>query len=251
MLPPSEGKATTARSGRPADPAAWSFPELATTRGRVAAAAATAAGQDDALAIFGVSEVLREDVLANLDLATAPARRAGHLYTGVLFDALGYTDLDPAARRRAHRWVLVFSALHGVVRLTDRIPAYRLSIGTTLPGLGALDRMWREVLSPVLTEAAGSGLIVDARSAAYAAMWRPGPELANQWVRIAVPGASHMAKHTRGLVIRHLLQAAVAPRTPPALAAAVEESFAVTLDRPRGMERPWVLSVNSARAATA
>ncbi|WP_392545349.1 YaaA family protein [Oryzobacter telluris] len=244
LLPPSESKSNR-RRGKPADPATWSFPELGPTRERVAAALATASGAPDALDVLGVTEGLRDEVARNLALATAPSTPAAEVYTGVLYDALDLASLDTAARRRANRWLVVVSALHGAVRPTDRITAYRLSMAVTLPGVGALAGAWRPVLDTVLPEAVGRGVVVDCRSAAYAAAWRPGKDLAHRWVQVRVPGASHMAKHTRGLVARHLCVAGVAPRSVPALADVVAGAFAVELHAPEKPGAPWVLDVTA------
>ena len=137
LLPPSESKANR-RRGRPADPSTWSFPELGPTRARVAAALAEVSRSPEAATLLGVSPGLLDEVARNLVLDTAPATPAAEVYTGVLYDALGLGTLDTAARRRANRWLVVISALHGAVRPGDRITAYRLSMGSTLPGLGPL-----------------------------------------------------------------------------------------------------------------
>ena len=50
----------------------------------------------------------------------------------------------------------------------DRIPAYRLSAGSALPGLPTLRSLWKPALSPVL--AAIDDLVVDLRSGSYAAL---------------------------------------------------------------------------------
>ncbi len=42
--------------------------------------------------------------------------------------------------------VLIATALWGFVRSGDRIPAYRLSIGATLPRIPNLAALWREPL---------------------------------------------------------------------------------------------------------
>src|SRR5215217_3745382 len=141
LLPPSEGKTPPPRRGRPADLASLAFPEL------------TAA---------------REAVLDALDpgLRTAPAARASQIYTGVLFQHLALPELPLRARRR----VLIASALWGVVAPDDRIPAYKLPIGDRLPGFPALAGYWRPRLADVLPD---SGLVLDLRSAAYAAAWTP------------------------------------------------------------------------------
>ena len=112
--------------------------------------------------------------------------------------------------------MLVASALWGVVRLTDRIPAYRLSIGARLPRLPALPAFWRAPLRGALPP---TGLVVDLRSQAYAAAWRPeGGTLLG--VRVFTERAgrrtvvSHMAKAARGDVARALVQAAPRPAIP-------------------------------------
>ena len=245
LLPPSESKANR-RRGRPADAATWSFPALAPTRERVAAALVETSRSPDAAALLGVSDGLLDEVARNLVLSTAPATPAAEVYTGVLYDALDLASLDPAARRRANRWLVVVSALHGAVRPGDRITAYRLSMGATLPGLGPLAQVWRPALEGVLPAVAGRGVVVDCRSAAYAAAWRPGADLAVRWVQVRVPGASHLAKHTRGLVARHLCEAGVTARSVPALADVVAGAFPTVLHEPTRPGAPWVLDVGDA-----
>ena len=245
LLPPSESKANR-RRGRPADPSSWSFPALAPTRQRVAAALVDASRSPDAASLLGVSPGLLDEVARNLVLGSAPATPVAEVYTGVLYDALGLASLDTAARRRANRWLVVVSALHGAVRPADRITAYRLSMGATLPALGPLAQVWRPALDAVLPDAVGRGVVVDCRSAAYAAAWRPGRDLARRWVQVRVPGASHMAKHTRGLVARHLCQVGLDARSVPALAEVVAASFRVDLHEPAHDRAPWVIDVVTA-----
>jgi len=242
LLPPSESK-TGRRRGRPVDPDALSFPELAETRRRVAVALRQVSLSPEAPALLGVSPNLLDDIARNLVLDSAPATPAAEVYTGVLYDALDLAGLDPGARRRAARRLLVVSALYGAVRPTDRIAPYRLAMGVSLPGLGPLATLWRPVLADALPAAAGSGVVVDCRSAAYAAAWPAPRSLAQRWVQVRVPGASHFAKHTRGLVARRLCLEPSAPRSVPDVAAVLGRSFAVVLHEPAGAGRPWVLDV--------
>jgi len=242
LLPPSESKANR-RRGRPADPSTWSFPELAETRALVAAHLRKVSDSPTATADLGVSPGLADEVARNLVLESAPATPAGEVYTGVLYDALDLASMDPAARRRANAWLVVVSALHGAVRPKDRITAYRLSMDVNLPGLGPVASAWRPVLDDVLAPAAGREVVVDCRSSTYAVAWTPVGELADRWVQVRVPGASHMAKHTRGLVARHLCVAGQRARTPERLAAVVGEAFDVELTPPARRGRPWVLDV--------
>jgi uncharacterized protein len=141
-------------------------------------------------------------------LRTAPAIPAAELYTGVLFTALGLADLP---------WddVLISSAMWGVVRPGDRIPAYRLDMSAKPPGIGALAAYWREPLRTALPD---RGLVLDLRSGSYAAAWRPrrATHLAVRGFTEASDGRrtviTHMAKRVRGEVARLVLLAGGAGR---------------------------------------
>lgn len=243
VLPPSESKSNR-RRGKPVDPSTWSFPELTHTRTTVAAHLQLASQSPTATADLGVSPGLAAEVARNLALDTAPATPAAEVYTGVLYDALDLNSMDASARRRANQWVIIVSALHGAVRLKDRITAYRLSMDVNLAGLGPVAAAWRPVLDDVLAPAAGREVVVDCRSSTYAAAWTPTGDVANRWVQIRVPGASHMAKHTRGLVARHLCVSGQRARTPEKLAAIVGEAFDVELTPPARRGKPAILDVS-------
>lgn len=244
LLPPSESKSLRAR-GKPADPQRVSFPELAPTRAEVATTLARISAHPDAPALLGVSANLRADVAHNTRLDSAPAVPVADLYAGVLYEAFGLRSMDLTARRRANRWIVVVSALYGALRLTDKIPPYRLSMGANLGELGPLAALWRGPLAAVLPTAAGRGVIVDCRSSPYTAAWVPQGDLAARWVQIRVPGATHLAKHTRGLVARHLCEAGPDARTVTALNKVVAQRFDTTLTRPLRPGKPWLLDVTS------
>lgn len=244
LLPPSESKTGRSR-GKPLDLDALSFASLRRQRESVLAALDAVSRREDAHAVLGVSPNLVEEVARNTRLETAPAPPAADVYSGVLYDALDLGDLTTGQRRRANRWLVVVSALFGAVRPTDRIPPYRLSMAVNLPGVGPLASHWKAALDAELTPAAGTGLVVDCRSSTYTAAWTPHDALAARWVQIRVPGATHMAKHTRGLVTRHLLGVEREPRTPTGLAAALEPRFEVALTPPARPGQPWVLDTTA------
>lgn len=248
LVPPSEGKAV-GRRGRALDLDRLSFPELAPTRTSVIDALVAASLRVDALAVLGVPKGAKSQVDGNVDLWTAPTLAASALYTGVLYDALDLSTLDGAARRRANRRLVVVSALFGALRPSDRVPSYRLSMDVDLPGVGKLASVWRDGLDEALPTIAGRGLVVDLRSSTYVAAWRPTGSLAERTVAVHVVReengvrsvVSHMAKHTRGLVARHLLQTGIDPKTPEALAEFLAVDHRVELDdardgRPRRLE---------------
>ena len=227
LLPPSEGK-TAPRRGKPLDPGALAFPELGAARGRVLEALVDLCRSDreTAARALGLGPSQHDLVERNALLAQAPTARADAVYSGVLYDALAAATLGPAARRRAATRVAVTSSLFGLVRPTDRIPAYRLSGDATLPGLGPVAGVWRAALGPAVEQAVGSGLLVDLRSSTYAAFWRPpatlAPQVATVRVLHEVDGVrkvvSHFNKATKGRIVRALLEDGRAPRTPGALA---------------------------------
>ncbi|MFE0737954.1 peroxide stress protein YaaA [Streptomyces sp. NPDC058855] len=230
LLPPSEGKASSG-TGAPLKPESLSLPGLAEARTAVLdeLVELCAADEEKAREVLGLSEGLRGEVAKNAELRTAGARPAGEIYTGVLYDALGLATLGAAARERAERSLLVFSGLWGAVRVTDRIPSYRCSMGVKLPGLGALGAHWRGAMASVLPEAAGDGLVLDLRSAAYATAWKPKGEVAARTATVRVLHAptrkvvSHFNKATKGRIVRSLLEAGAEPGSPAELAGALRE----------------------------
>lgn len=244
LLPPSEGKLPPRRGGR-LDLDSLSFPELTPLRESVVETVARLSGEPDAATLLEVNPNLVDDLERNTRLLTAPTATASRVYSGVLYQALDLDSLDAASKRRAGRWVVVVSALFGALRLGDRIPAYRVNICSTLPGIGHLSHEWRREVSGALEAAVKPReLVVDCRSSTYAAVWRPTGASAERWVHVTVPGASHMAKHTRGLVVRELVQAE-APRTPQALAERLSERFEVELTAPARPGRPWTLAATA------
>ncbi|TWP36325.1 YaaA family protein [Leekyejoonella antrihumi] len=244
LLPPSETKSGRTR-GRRLDLDSLQWPELTPVRAAVMTALARASARPDAASTLGVSPNLTAEIARNVALETAPAVPVSQLYTGVLYDALGLATLDAAAKRRAARWIVVQSALFGALHLHDKVPPYRLSMAVNLPGLGPLAGVWRAPLASVMAAEAGDGVIVDCRSSTYAAAWTPSGKLADRWVLVKVPGATHMAKHTRGLVTRHLAEHGSRARTPAHLEAEVSAGFQTSLAAPVRTGQPWVLNVQA------
>jgi uncharacterized protein len=223
LLPPSEGKSAPPK-GRPVDLEALAYAAALTeSRQKLLGALAGLAGLPLARAVsmLAVSKGQASEVAVDAGLSSAPAARAAEIYPGVLYDHLGLPDLP----RRAHGRVLIASALWGVVRPGDRIPYYRLSAKAKLPGIGGLAAFWRPALAAALPDKEGA-LVVDMRSGAYAAAWKPRHSTllavrAFSETRGKRKPVSHMAKAVRGEVARVLLEAKAAPRTPEAAAQLV------------------------------
>jgi cytoplasmic iron level regulating protein YaaA (DUF328/UPF0246 family) len=236
LLPPSETK-TQAVRGNPLDLVTLSFPALTAHRATVldALIRLSRGPAEQALKALKLSAGQVDELARNAALLEAPATRVDRLYTGVLYDNLSLATLSTAGKRRAGRQLVVASALFGALRLTDRVPAYRLSAGVNLPGVGPVTTTWQAPLAEALPDAAGRGLVLDLRSSGYAAMWQPDRDLAERTVTMRVlhervPGdpssrqvVSHFNKATKGRFVRHLLETGDDPRTAEDLLEVITE----------------------------
>lgn len=257
LLPPSEGKAAPLR-GKPLDLAALGFPSLHEARASVLSdlvdlcSTGQDQGQDPLLVVrdgdvelaakvLGIGGTQLALVHANATLTTASTARADRVYTGVLYDALGFATLGTAAKRRASTRVAITSSLFGLVRPGDPIAAYRLSGDVTLPGVGPVAAVWRQHLGPAVLEALGNGLLVDLRSTMYAGFWRPPAEMAHRVATVRVlhehngtlKVVSHFNKATKGRIVRALLEDGGNPSTPARLAALLRDlGWAVEVGEP-------------------
>jgi uncharacterized protein len=107
---------------------------------------------------------------APVDLSALTAPQLTSVRTEIAEALVKLADDVPSRsqRARAEQRLAVGSALFGLVRGTDRIPTYRLSAGSALPGLPTLRSLWKPALSPVLSGI--DDLVVDLRSGSYAAL---------------------------------------------------------------------------------
>ena len=209
LLPPSETKAAggTGASLTTASPGSLlGFPGLAVARSRALAALdrLVAAGQD-------VSTPAKARAAAdNAAVRTSPTMPAIERYTGVLYDALGAADLEPAARQWVDAHVVIHSALLGFVRASDPIPAYKVSEHTRLPGERMRD-LWSQAGSVI------EGFALDLRSKAYAQL---APVAGAVPVEIVSPegkALNHWNKAGKGALVRSLAVAGAEAETADAL----------------------------------
>lgn len=210
LVPPSEGK-TPPSDGAPVDLGQLAFPGLQPIRERVVEALEELSygDQDQALRQLKLGPRSRSELVYNQTLRVAPAAPASEVYSGVLFDRLGLDTLSDGARERADQHLLIASALWGVVRPSDRIPAYRHPATARLPGLPTTKQIWRDALDGVLP---ADRLVVDMRSTPYREMWRSPSDAVAMVVNVVRESGrrrivvSHDAKATRGEIARALLE---------------------------------------------
>jgi cytoplasmic iron level regulating protein YaaA (DUF328/UPF0246 family) len=233
LLPPSETK-SPGGSGAPLDLDALSSPALTPVRAQLVDALVALAGDPpSAQAALGLSAQQDGEIARNAALRTAPTARALERYTGVLYDALDVRSLTKAGRARAAARLAVGSALFGLVRDGDRIPAYRLSAGSQLPGLPTLRALWKPALGPVLARV--DDLVVDLRSGSYAAL-APVPGAVSVTVLSERPDGSravvsHFNKAHKGRLARFLATTTAEPPDVGRLRALLRRNgFAVESD---------------------
>jgi cytoplasmic iron level regulating protein YaaA (DUF328/UPF0246 family) len=175
LLPPSETK-RVGGDGPPLRMEALSSPELGPLRDALVDQLIELADDHSACRrALGISASQHAEIARNAALRSAATMPAISLYTGVLYDALDIGSLRGASAVRARARLAVGSALFGLLRADDPVPAYRLSATSRLPGQPTLAARWRPVLEPVLAQIASRDLVVDLRSGSYAALgWLPG-----------------------------------------------------------------------------
>jgi hypothetical protein len=213
LLPPSETKRDGGDATRPLSLDALSFPQLAKPRQRALSAFRRLARNRGAGMALRLGPTQAHELARNRLVESGPTMPAIERFDGVLYEGLDIATLTPSARAFAHDRVAVSSALFGLVSADDPIPAYRLSPDSRLPGT-PLKPLWSGPIAAVL--AGYSGMILDLRSEAYAAMG-PAPRRAESWyLRVVSEGddgrqraLNHFNKKSKGEFTRALLLAGI------------------------------------------
>ena len=168
---------------------------------------------------------------------TSKPTSAMSVYTGVLYQALDWPSLSPAAKKRGEAVLAIISAKYGVVTPSTKIESYKEKINN-------------KAMAPQVAAALDQikvPLIVDCRSTTYKTVWKSPVDITVE-IRVStvVDGVrtviTHMSKKTRGEIARWLLQSRSIPKTPEDLYAIVSEKYPCALTPSDGVE-PWILEV--------
>lgn len=221
LLPPSETK-QVGGDGPPLRLEQLSHPGLTPLRSALVGELVDLAADPGACrSALGVSRSQDAEIERNAALHTAPTLPAIRRYTGVLYDALDIDSLRGAEATRARERLTIGSALFGLLRADDQVPAYRLSAGSKLPGKPTLASRWRPLLEPMLAELAAEHLIVDLRSGAYVALGRPPSAIRVDVLAEHADGRRTVVTHFNKAHKGRLARALAATRAEPDSAAAV------------------------------
>jgi len=227
VLPPSETKRDGGSEGSRLVLESLGFAALTPQRSSAISALVTLSQSEDlSIAALKLGKTQVFEVHRNRALRDSAVMPAIDRYTGVIYDALDAATLSTDARAFAARHLAIGSALFGLLRASDEIPAYRLSHDSRLPGI-ALGRLWRQGVTAELQQR--EGLILDLRSEAYAHLGRA-PK-GSWYLRVLTEGAdgrrtalSHFNKHAKGDFTRRVLQAGVVHTDAASLIAWAHES---------------------------
>jgi len=197
LLPPSEGKSSPERGRKLNLKTLFGSPDL--------------------------TDIRRKLLESHREIDETVCRPAHDIYSGVLYQALGWESLSTTAKQRGSQSILIISALMGAVRIDDIIPTYKLKITTSI---------WKKPLTHLL-ESLDSDLIIDCRSSTYSGVWTPAHHKTVAIRVFQVKGGkktviTHMSKKYRGELVRHLLQNS-APQTAQELHAIAREKFTCDL----------------------
>ncbi|MDQ1552902.1 MAG: uncharacterized protein QOD50_2324 [Actinomycetota bacterium] len=209
LLPPSETKRDGGAEGTALDLSALSFPALTAQRKRALSAlrgiSRSVAASTTAL---GLGPTQRFEVDRNRAVSVSPTMPAIERYTGVLYDAIDVATLGEMERAFLSDHIVIHSALFGLIRADDPVPAYRFSHDTRLPG-ASLAKLWRDANRDVL--ATESGLVLDLRSESYVHLGPAGD--GSYFVRVVTEDGAgtkralnHFNKHGKGELVRALVR---------------------------------------------
>lgn len=208
MLPPSETKVSG--GGAVFQQSALAFPELAEVRDSVMTALVELSRDRVAAAkALKLGPRAAADLDANEQLPAAPAMPSIERYTGVVFDAIDVSSLPATARDRANEILVIGSALFGMTAAHDRIPHYRLSANSKLPGI-PLGKVWADSMAAAF-RAAGR-FVIDARSTAYRGLAPVPADVPHITLDLMADSSDgrralgHFGKHAKGALVRALIE---------------------------------------------
>ena len=208
LLPPSETKVSGGEPGTSLDLDRLSFPaQNPLRRELLGQVVELCLDEEEALRALKLGPKGAPEVQRNREVLSSPVMPALDRYTGVLFDHLDAASLGAEATQWVRDTLAIGSALFGLIRASDPIPAYRLSHDSKVSG-GSLAHQWAEVADQAWTEI--PGFVLDLRSEGYRKL-APVPEGTGVFVVLVKEGPvgsrkalGHANKPVKGALVREL-----------------------------------------------
>jgi hypothetical protein len=209
VLPPSETKVAGGDEGSCVDLDLLSFSLQNPVRAKLITELVSLAKHPrEAQKVLKLGPKSVDEIARNRELRTSALMPAISRYTGVLYDALGVATLDAPSQSRALSQVAVFSALFGLIRASDPIPAYRLSWDSALAG-GKPARRFGPIATALWESV--DDFVIDLRSEGYRNLAPLTPDR-GVFVSLVTPGPTgsrgaigHHNKGLKGRLVRDLV----------------------------------------------
>ncbi len=172
---------------------------------------------DEAVRVLKLGKKQLDDVARNLDIPNAPTMPAYLRYSGTLYKAIKAADFTAHEVEVMRKHVLMQSSLFGLISATDRIPYYRLSAETRLPGLD-LKKIWQEH-QPAAWVRLVDGPIIDLRSKSYVDLAPIPEDMDSYWVEVVTDkdgvrrALNHFNKTSKGELVGAFVRSQETPKT--------------------------------------
>ena len=129
-------------------------------------------------------------------------------YTGVAFDYLGYSEMNPEEQAYIDKNVILFSNLFGPIRADDLIPEYKLKQGEAVADIKP-EKFYNEHAAHLMEEYLKEEEILDLRAGFYDKFYKPTkPYTTLKFIKDGKV-VSHWAKAYRGIVLREIAKVGI------------------------------------------
>lgn len=223
LLPPSETK-QIGGTGLTISQVHLSYGQLNEARDQVLAGLLeVSANRELGKQVLKLSERQLSDLERNLEIPKAPTMPAYLRYEGTLYKAINSKNFTSLEVENMRRYVLIQSALFGLISATDRIPWYRLSAETRLPNLD-LRTLWQKE-QPMAWQRLVDSPIIDLRSKSYVALSPVPVEMDSYWVEVVAEedgkrrALNHFNKKAKGDLVGAFVREKEPPKTLEELAS--------------------------------
>jgi len=182
------------------------FKEFSTTRDKVVQS------YEELLKTSSLEEISKWFGLKKLDecekykksILNKPTIKAIERYTGVAFDALEYSSLEPNAKSYCDENVIIFSNLFGALRADDLIPDYKFKQGAKLPNIDVIKEYKTTIKEPL--DFYLEDEVIDLRAEFYDKFYKPSANTITFKFLKDAKVVSHWAKFYRGNILKQLAQ---------------------------------------------
>lgn len=217
LLPPSETK-LTGGSNLTISQVHLSYGQLNDARDLILASLLeVSANKELGKRLLKLSDRQLIDLDRNLAIPNSPTMAAYLRYAGTIYKAINPKNFSELEEENMRKYVLIQSALFGLISATDRIPWYRLSAETRLPNLD-LKALWQQH-QPMAWQRLVDSPIIDLRSKSYLSLSPVPAEKESYYVEVLADeggkrrALNHFNKKAKGDLVGAFVREKEPPKT--------------------------------------